>query len=90
MTLAATVRAAGARFGPRAAFVDPDGSRLSYADLDERSDEVAAGLLDAGIGAGDVVLLRLPSDSAYVVAYAAIGAGCLAAPLVVRMNQTPR
>ena len=44
VTLAATVREAAARFGPRAAFVDPDGSRLSYADLDRRSDEVAAGL----------------------------------------------
>jgi acyl-CoA synthetase (AMP-forming)/AMP-acid ligase II len=71
VTLAATVRAAAARFGPRAAFVDPDGSALSYAELDARSDEVAAGLRAAGIGPGDVVLLRLPSDSTYVVAYAA-------------------
>jgi acyl-CoA synthetase (AMP-forming)/AMP-acid ligase II len=71
MTLAATVRAAGARFGDRAAFIDPDGSRVSYADLHARSDEVAAGLRAAGVGPGDVVLLRLPSDSAYVVAYAA-------------------
>ncbi|TAK85993.1 MAG: MFS transporter [Betaproteobacteria bacterium] len=30
------------------------------------------------------------SQLAWVVAYAAIGAGCLAAPLVVRMNKTPR
>jgi MFS family permease len=30
------------------------------------------------------------SPLAWVAAYAAIGAGCLAAPLVVRMNQTPR
>jgi acyl-CoA synthetase (AMP-forming)/AMP-acid ligase II len=71
VTLAATVRAAAARFGDRAAFVDPDGSPLSYADLDVRSDQVAAGMLAAGLGPGDVVLLRLPSDSAYVVAYAA-------------------
>jgi acyl-CoA synthetase (AMP-forming)/AMP-acid ligase II len=71
VTLAATVRAAAARFGPRAAFVDPDGSALSYGELDARSDEVAAGLLAAGVGPGDVVLLQLPSDSAYVVAYAA-------------------
>lgn len=71
VTLAATVRAAAQRFGPRAAFVDPDGSRLSYADLDARSDEVAAGLLAEGIGPGDVVLLRLPSNSSYVIAYAA-------------------
>ena len=34
VTLAATVREAAARFGPRTAFVDPDGSRVSYADLD--------------------------------------------------------
>jgi acyl-CoA synthetase (AMP-forming)/AMP-acid ligase II len=71
VTLAATVREAARRFGDRSALVDPDGSRLSYAELDERSDEVAVGLLGAGIGPGDVVLLRLPSDSTYVVAYTA-------------------
>jgi acyl-CoA synthetase (AMP-forming)/AMP-acid ligase II len=71
LTLAATVRAAAERFGPRAAFVDPDGTAVTYADLDTRSDEVAAGLLAAGFGPGDVVLLRLPSDSTYVTAYAA-------------------
>ncbi|HET6969222.1 MAG TPA: AMP-binding protein [Ornithinibacter sp.] len=71
MTLAATLRAAARRFGPRAAFVDPDGTRVSYADLDRRADEVAAGLLHAGVAPGDVVLLRLASDSTYVVAYAA-------------------
>jgi acyl-CoA synthetase (AMP-forming)/AMP-acid ligase II len=71
LTLGATVGAAAARFGPRAAFIDPDGTVLTYADLDRRSDEVAAGLVAAGIGSGDVVLLRLPSDTAYVVAYAA-------------------
>jgi acyl-CoA synthetase (AMP-forming)/AMP-acid ligase II len=71
VTLAAPVRAAAERFGPRTALVDPDGSRLSYAELDVRSDEVAAGLRHAGVGPGDVVLLRLPSDSTYVVAYAA-------------------
>ena len=71
MTLAATVRAAAARYGDRAAFIDPDGTALSYVALDQRSDEVAAGLLAAGVGPGDVVLLRLPSASTYVVAYAA-------------------
>ncbi len=71
MTLAATVREAARRFGDRAAFVDPDGSRVSYADLDRRSDEVAAGLSAAGVGPGDVIVLQLPSDSTYVIAYAA-------------------
>ena len=71
MTLAATVREAARRFGPRPAFVDPDGSRLSYAALDARSDEVAAGMRSAGVAPGDVVLLRLPSEATYVIAYAA-------------------
>jgi acyl-CoA synthetase (AMP-forming)/AMP-acid ligase II len=63
------VRRAGRRFGDRAAFVDPDGSRLSYAELDRRSDRVAAGLTRAGIRPGDVVALTLASDTAYVLAY---------------------
>ena len=71
MTLAATVREAARRFGDRTAFVDPDGSRLSYEDLDRRSDQVAVGLGAEGIGPQDVVVLQLPSDSTYVVAYAA-------------------
>ncbi len=71
MTLATTVREAARRFGDRTAFVDPNGSRLSYADLDRRSDEVAAGLVAAGLGPGDVIALRMPSESTYVVAYAA-------------------
>ena len=71
MTLAATVRAAAERFGDRPAFIDPDGSVLTYAELDHRSEAVAAGLRAEGIGDGDVVLLRLPSDSGYVIAYAA-------------------
>jgi acyl-CoA synthetase (AMP-forming)/AMP-acid ligase II len=65
------VRLAGRRFGERAAFVDPDGSPLSYADLDRRSDAVAVGLTRAGVRPGDVVALTLASDTAYVTAYVA-------------------
>lgn len=87
MTLAATVRAAALRFGDRAAFVDPDGSRLTYAELDRRSDLVAAGLLASGLRPGDVALLRLPSDSRYVVAYAAVAkAGAIAAGVNPRLT----
>ena len=86
MTLAATVREAARRFGPRSAFVDPNGSRLSYAELHQHSDEVAAGLMASGIGPGDVVLLRLPSDSTYVVTYAAIAkVGAIAAGVNPRL-----
>jgi acyl-CoA synthetase (AMP-forming)/AMP-acid ligase II len=86
VTLAATVRAAAARFGDRPAFVDPDGATLTYADLHRRSDEVAAGLVGSGIEPGDVVLLRLASDSAYVVAYAAAAkVGAIAAGVNPRL-----
>jgi len=86
VTLAATVREAARRFGPRTAFVDPDGFRMSYAELDRRSDEVAAGLLATGVEPGAVVLLGLPSDSAYVVAYAAAAkAGAVAAGVNPRL-----
>ncbi len=72
--LAETVREAGRRFGPLRAFVDPDGSSLTYAELDRRSDLVAAGLARRGVGVdrGDRVALLLPSDTSYVIAYAAL------------------
>src|SRR4051794_6885725 len=47
--LPATVAEAARRFGDRAAFVDPDGSPLTYAELHRRSDEVAAGMASAGV-----------------------------------------
>jgi acyl-CoA synthetase (AMP-forming)/AMP-acid ligase II len=71
VTLAATVRAAAARYGPRPALVDPDGTSVSYGELDATSDALAAALRGQGVGPGDVVLLQLPSDRRYVVAYAA-------------------
>jgi len=69
--LAATVREAARRFGDLPAFVDPGGAVTTYAELDRRSDLVAAGLAARGVGPGDRVALRLPSDTGYVVAYAA-------------------
>jgi acyl-CoA synthetase (AMP-forming)/AMP-acid ligase II len=71
VVLAATVREAARRFGDLTAFVDPDGSTVSYRQLDERSDAFAAILARRGVGEGDRVVLRVPSDSGYVVAYAA-------------------
>ena len=71
MTLAATVRQAARRFGDAVAFVDPGGRPLTYRGLDQASDAFAAALVARGVGVGDRVVLRLPSDTSYVVAYAA-------------------
>ena len=65
--LAETVREAGRRFGDRPALVDPEGRPTSYAELDRRSDAVAAALAGRGVGPGDVVALTLPSGVEWVV-----------------------
>ncbi|HEX2576336.1 MAG TPA: AMP-binding protein [Aquihabitans sp.] len=70
--LPAVVAAAARRFGDRPAFVDPDGTPLTYVELHERSDEVAAGLARRSVGPGDVVGLTLPSTTAWVVADVAV------------------
>ncbi len=73
------VRSAARRNGDTALYVRPDGAVLTYADLDRRSDTVAAGLSERGVGPGDVVALLLPSGAAYAVAYVAtakVGAAC--------------
>lgn len=65
--LAATVRQAARRFGEAVVMSAPDGT-LTYRQLDERSDRIAAGLR---VRPGDRVVLRLPSGIAYLLAYAA-------------------
>ncbi|CAN5513509.1 hypothetical protein BH24ACT4_BH24ACT4_11650 [soil metagenome] len=65
--LAETVREAGRRFGDRAAFVDPEVRPTSYAEVDRRSDAVAAGLTAQDVGVGDVVALTLDSGVDWVV-----------------------
>jgi acyl-CoA synthetase (AMP-forming)/AMP-acid ligase II len=51
--------------------VTPDGRTLSYGELDALSDAVAGGLIDRGVGTGDLVGLLLPSGAAYAIAYTA-------------------
>ncbi|MEV1002395.1 amino acid adenylation domain-containing protein [Nonomuraea sp. NPDC050202] len=44
------------------AVVGPDGAALSHAELNERADRIAAGLLEHGVSRGDVVGVRVPRD----------------------------
>lgn len=89
--LPAVVGEAAQRFGDRPAFVDPDGSALTYRRLHERSDQVAAGLQQRGIGIGSVVALTLPSHSPWVVAYvAAAKVGATMAGVNPRLTEAER
>jgi acyl-CoA synthetase (AMP-forming)/AMP-acid ligase II len=69
--LGSEIRSAAERFGDATVMVAPDGS-LTYAELNARSDRIAAALLAMGIGPGDRIVLRLPSGTSYLLAYAAI------------------
>jgi len=65
------LRDAAGRFGDRPVLVAAGGWSVSYAQLDRLADEAAAGLADAGLAGGDVLVLALPSTPEYVVAYVA-------------------
>lgn len=52
----------------KAAVIDPDRSH-TFAELDALADRVAAGLADLGIAPGDRVLLQMPNDTRFAVAF---------------------
>jgi acyl-CoA synthetase (AMP-forming)/AMP-acid ligase II len=82
---------AARRFGTSPAFVSAEGWAVSYEDLDRLSDEVAAGLRQRGLAAGDVVGLVLPSIPEYVVAYvAAAKVGAITAGVNARLSAPER
>jgi acyl-CoA synthetase (AMP-forming)/AMP-acid ligase II len=62
------VREAAQRFPDRTAIVAADAT-LTYGELDPLADSVGAGLAAAGIRAGDLVSLVLPSNAAYIVGF---------------------
>src|SRR5207248_11089671 len=69
--LPAIASKAARRAGDATAYVAPDGSALSYRDLDRVSDELAVGLARRGLTAGDVLALVLPPSPEYPAAYLA-------------------
>ena len=82
-------QAAAQEFGERDAVVEPDGSRISYAEWDRRSDALAGALRERGICPGDVVALLLPSSIDFAVCYAAI-ARCGAVTTALNTRLGPR
>ncbi len=65
------VREAAHRFGERPVYIGAGGP-LTYRQLDERSNRVAGGFSQRGIGPGMMVALTRPSDADYLVVLAAI------------------
>ena len=69
---------------PVAAF---DGGRLTYRQLDQASDRLAANLAAAGIGPGDRVALQLPNIPQFLISYFGIlKAGAVVVPLNVLLR----
>jgi acyl-CoA synthetase (AMP-forming)/AMP-acid ligase II len=69
------------RYAPRTALVDGD-TRLSYAQLEQRMQQVAAWLRAAQLGPGDVVALWAPNSWQWVVsALAGWWTGCTLVPI---------
>lgn len=71
-TTADLLAAAAEVHAHRDAYVDQDGTRLSFAAWRDRATSVAALLSRRGVGKGDVVALMMPSGIDYAVCYAAV------------------
>ena len=77
LTIGESLRRVAKRHPGKAAVIDADGE-LAFADLDARSESVAARLLDLGLAPGDRVLFQVGTTAAFFVAFY----GCLKAGLV--------
>ncbi|MBV9284661.1 MAG: acyl--CoA ligase, partial [Acidimicrobiia bacterium] len=87
MTLTSCLAEAARRFADAPAYVAENGLELSYSELHRLSDEVAAGLSQRGIGAGDVLALALPTIPEYFVCYlAAAKLGAITAGVNTRLS----
>ncbi|MCM4084829.1 long-chain-fatty-acid--CoA ligase [Paractinoplanes hotanensis] len=72
---------------PEAPALLHDGGTMTYAELDARSDAVAAALLTRGVGPGDPVALQAPNIPEFPVAYYGIlKTGAVVVPLNVLLR----
>ena len=76
-TIAQEFHAVALRYPGREAVVSQEG-RLTFAELDRRTDQVAAGLCDLGLGPGDPILFQVTNRLHSIVAwYGALKAGLI-------------
>ena len=62
------LEASAARFPERTAAVDPDGTTLTYRELNDRADRIAGYLASRGVKAGDRVGIVLPKSTVALTA----------------------
>ena len=62
------LEASATRFPERLAAIDPDGTALTYRELDERASRIAGFLAEQGVRAGDRLGLALPKSTAALTA----------------------
>jgi 2,3-dihydroxybenzoate-AMP ligase len=87
MTLEDVLDKTAESFPNKEAVID-DRGRLNYANLRERVDRMASGLINLGLEKGDCVLLQLPNWSEYVCSYFALQRiGCIPVLLILGYRQ---
>jgi acyl-CoA synthetase (AMP-forming)/AMP-acid ligase II len=80
-TLPALLRGGARSFGAKQLLV-ADGARLTYADAELRSRDLACGLLAQGVGKGSRIGILMPNGAGWVLAWlAATRIGAIAVPL---------
>lgn len=82
----AMFRIAVADYAERDAVVDQD-IRVTYAELDDRVEAMASGLLALGYGKGDRIALLMGNELDFVVAFLAVArAGLISVPMNIRQR----
>ena len=77
----------GLEFFPDKAAILQDDLVLTFAQLDERANRIANGLVDVGVAKGDRVALLFPNDYRYVESLLGVmRAGAVAVPVNVRLG----
>lgn len=71
-SLLASFAAAVAAHGPKTALVEPDGTKVSFAELGARADGIAAAWKAKGLGKGDRILVAMPISADLYASLAAI------------------
>jgi amino acid adenylation domain-containing protein len=76
------LQASATRYPDRLAAIDPDGTALTYRELNERASRIAGFLADQGVSAGDRVGLALPKSTAALTAvFGIMKAGAVYVPV---------